>query len=150
MSKTVTSVAPPQEPPLVIDESILSTLEDLAQSAAGRMPDLATRLLHEIGRANVLPSGKMPPDVVNIGSHVAFRDETTGKEQEVVLVLPAQADIAYGRISVLTPIGVALLGLRKGASISWDTRGGETRRLTVLSVTPPRDDDGGAPPPMAA
>jgi regulator of nucleoside diphosphate kinase len=82
----------------------------------------------------VLPSAEMPGDVVNIGSEVSFRDEVRGREQTVTVVLPADADIAKGRVSVLTPIGAALIGLRAGASIGWETREGEERRLTVLAV----------------
>jgi regulator of nucleoside diphosphate kinase len=78
----------------------------------------------------------MPPNVVTIGNAATYRDETTGREQTVTLVLPGEADIALGRVSVLTPIGVALLGLAEGASLSWDTRQGETRRLTVTHVVP--------------
>ena len=52
----------------------------------------------------------------------------------MTLVYPAQADISQGKISVLTPVGTALIGLRAGHSITWDTRTGETRRLTVLKV----------------
>ena len=91
----------------------------------------------EVARATVVPSGEMPADIVNIGSEVAFRDETTGRERTVTVVMPPDADIARGRVSVLTPIGAALIGLRTGASISWETRDGEERRLTVLRVSRP-------------
>ena len=57
-------------------------------------------------------------------------------EQTVTLVLPQQADIAQGRASILTPIGVALIGLKEGSSFSWETRDGQTRRLTVVRVSP--------------
>jgi regulator of nucleoside diphosphate kinase len=91
--------------------------------------------MREVARATVLPSGEMPGDVVNIGSEVRFRDEATGREQTVTVALPPDADIARGRVSVLTPIGAALIGLAAGASIGWETRDGEARRLTVLAVT---------------
>jgi regulator of nucleoside diphosphate kinase len=76
----------------------------------------------------------MPGDVINIGSQVRFRDEVTGREQAVTIVLPPEANIAAGRVSVLTPIGAALIGLRTGAAIGWETRDGEERRLKVLAV----------------
>ena len=50
------------------------------------------------------------------------------------LVYPNQADISQDKISVLTPIGTALIGLRVGSSITWETRTGEFKRLTVLEV----------------
>jgi regulator of nucleoside diphosphate kinase len=61
----------------------------------------------------------------------------------VTLVYPAEADIAEGRISVLTPVGTALIGLRAGQSITWRTRDGRKQVLTVLRVTPPVADDPG-------
>jgi regulator of nucleoside diphosphate kinase len=50
------------------------------------------------------------------------------------LVFPGQADIAAGKISILTPIGAALIGLSQGQSIDWKTRDGRSRQLTILSV----------------
>src|SRR5690606_40151451 len=93
--------------------------------------------IYEIDRADIRPSGKVPPKVVNIGSLVTFRDEASGKEQTVTLVLPQEADIAQQRVSVLTPIGAALIGLAEGASITWETRNGETRRLKITKVQAP-------------
>jgi regulator of nucleoside diphosphate kinase len=58
--------------------------------------------------------------------------------QTVTLVLPGEADIAERKVSVLTPIGAALIGLAQGASIDWETRDGESRELTVLQVATPR------------
>ncbi|WP_287883599.1 MULTISPECIES: nucleoside diphosphate kinase regulator [Paracoccus] len=121
-------------PPVTIASDTLDRLERLAEAAMARNPELADRLLAELARARVLPPARMPADVAGIGSAVTFRDETTGREQTVVLVWPEDADIAAARASVLTPIGVALIGLRAGARFTWETRAGETRELTVLSV----------------
>ncbi|WP_323033688.1 nucleoside diphosphate kinase regulator [Paracoccus sp. (in: a-proteobacteria)] len=121
-------------PPVTITSDTLDRLERLAGGSLARNPDLADRLLTELARARVLAPERMPADVAAIGSAVTFRDETMGREQTVVLVWPEDADIAAGRASVLTPIGVALIGLRAGARFTWDTRAGETRELTVLTV----------------
>jgi regulator of nucleoside diphosphate kinase len=123
-------------PRIVIDRAHLDRLEALASSAARRTPALADQLLEELDRAEIVGSAEMPPDVVTIGNAATYRDETTGREQTVTLALPGEADIALGRISVLTPIGVALLGLAEGAAFPWETRQGETRRLTVTRVAP--------------
>jgi regulator of nucleoside diphosphate kinase len=126
-------------PLVVLDIAQADHLEALAAGAMRRAPGLADRLLTEIARAVIVPNGDLPPDVVAIGREVSYRDETTGREQTVILVLPQDADIARNRASVLTPIGVALIGLREGASFSWETRSGEPRRLTVTRVaSPPR------------
>ncbi|MFO1210659.1 MAG: nucleoside diphosphate kinase regulator [Amaricoccus sp.] len=124
-----------QEPPIVLDAAFSDRLEALAAVAMrGPAAELGDRLMREVARATVLPPGEVPGDVVNIGSEVDFRDDVTGRAQTVVVVLPEAADIAARRISVLTPIGAALIGLRAGASIGWETRDGEERRLTVLAV----------------
>ena len=123
------------EPPIVLDAAWSEKLEHLAAVAMrGPAAELGDRLMREVARATVMPSAEMPGDVVNFGSEVSFRDEVTGREQTVTIVLPEAADIGKGRVSVLTPIGAALIGLKAGASIGWETREGEERRLTVLEV----------------
>jgi regulator of nucleoside diphosphate kinase len=72
-----------------------------------------------------------------MNSEVEFRDDTTGKVQRVTLVYPEEADISQRKISVLTPIGTALIGLPSGGSITWETPSGEVRQMTVLSVRQP-------------
>ncbi|HET9069949.1 MAG TPA: nucleoside diphosphate kinase regulator [Amaricoccus sp.] len=137
MSATVTPESS-LEPPIVLDAAYSERLEALAATMMrGPAAELGDRLMREVARATVLPSAEMPGDVVNIGSEVSFRDEVTGREQTVTIVLPADANIAAGRVSVLTPIGAALIGLKAGASIGWETREGEERRLTVLGVARP-------------
>lgn len=130
---------PGRSPKIVIDAGELSHLEGLAEGAMQRNPALANRLFDEIGRARIVASGKMPADVVTIGSTVTYRDETTGQDKSVMLVYPEDADISRQRISVMTPIGVALLGLTEGAAFFWDTRNNQRRTLTVISVEQPSD-----------
>jgi regulator of nucleoside diphosphate kinase len=69
-----------------------------------------------------------------MGCEVEFRDESTGRVQKVTLVDPSEANIEQGKVSVLTPVGTALIGLRTGASITWETRNGQLKRLTVMKV----------------
>jgi regulator of nucleoside diphosphate kinase len=123
-----------RDPPIIIDADYFERLRGLALAAIDRNPEVGDRLLQEIERAEVLPSAEMPSHVVNVGSAVTFRDNTTGRVQTVILVMPKEANIAERRVSVLTPIGAALIGLAEGASIDWVTRDGETRELTVLEV----------------
>ena len=135
------------DPPVVLDATFVGSLHSLALAAMARSPDVADRLLTELERATVLPSSDVPPTVVNIGSEVTFRDEATGREQTVILVLPTEADISERRVSVVTPIGAALIGLAEGASIGWETRDGESRRLTIVRVIPPSGGSNGAGTP---
>ena len=125
-----------QRPQITIAQETVDHLEALVEGAAARMPELADRLLDELSRAPILPAARIPADVVGIGSRVTWRDETTGQEQTATLVWPEEADIDAGRASVLTPIGVALIGLKAGSRFQWETRGGESRNLTVLAVVP--------------
>lgn len=126
----------PAPPRITIAADLLDHLEALASGAMTRQPDLADRLLTELARARIVQPAQMPADVVSIGNRVTYRDESNGREQVVTLVFPEDADIDAGRVSVMTPIGVALLGLQAGARFSWETRGGEMRDLTVVSVAP--------------
>lgn len=126
----------PAAPRIFINEDHVEHLEKIAEGALKRSPDLADRLLTELSRAQRVAAAKVPADVVTIGNFATYRDETTGKERTVTLVFPEDADISAGRISVMTPIGVALLGLREGATFDWETTTGETRQLTVIAVTP--------------
>lgn len=79
----------------------------------------------------------LPPDAVRLGSLVEFVDERSGRRQLVEIVLPGEANIAAGKISVRTPVGVALLGLRAKSEIHWPDIHGQLRCLRVLSVTQP-------------
>ncbi len=113
-------------------------LSILARAAENTMPDVAAVLTEELDRAHVLAKGRHPEHTVCMGCEVEFRDDTTGKVQTVTLVYPDEADISKGKISVLTPIGTALIGLRAGHSITWETRTGDLRTLTVLQVREPQ------------
>ncbi|ALA17594.1 MULTISPECIES: nucleoside diphosphate kinase regulator [Chelatococcus] len=131
---TVSSRRTLRRPPITVSQEDFDRLYALAEAAADRQPEVAENLLGELDRAKVLPAGKLRSAVVAMGSRVTFEDEVTGKVQTVELVYPGEADIAAGRISILTPIGVALIGLAAGQSISWETRGGERRQLKVHAV----------------
>ena len=120
----------------VIDATLVERLDSLAGAAVARLPEAAYPLVNKISAAKLVPPARLPADVVTIGSEVAYRDELSGRAVRVRLVWPEQADISRGRVSVLTPVGVALLGLSAGDRFRWITRGGEERALTVLEVAP--------------
>lgn len=121
-------------PPIAIGADHFARLAALSSMASGPMAEVCEYLREELERAHVLPADKLRPDIVSFGSKVKFRDEQAGKVQEVVLVYPHDADIARRRVSVLTPVGAALLGLSVNQTISFRTRSGERRELTVLKV----------------
>ena len=122
------------KPPIAIDSNHFARRFALSSLTNGSMTEVCEDLREELDRARVLPAEKLRPDIVSLGSQVEFRDEQTGKSQEVILVYPLHADIARRRVSVLTPVGAALLGLSVNQTISFRTRTGERRELTVLKV----------------
>jgi regulator of nucleoside diphosphate kinase len=124
------------KPFIIISTADQLRLTDVAMSALNQAPEVAQELLSEIERATVVPTHAVPTNVVQMGSTVEFTTEE-GASRRVTLVFPGQADIAAARISVVTPIGAALIGLSEGQSIVWMTRDGRERRLTVLAVEPP-------------
>ena len=85
----------------------------------------------ELDRAVVVSSEAVPPDVVTMNARVVYSDETSGVQRVVTIVFPGEADAADGRVSVLSPIGTALLGLSVGQAIDWDFPDGSRRRLRV-------------------
>ncbi|HEY8518568.1 MAG TPA: nucleoside diphosphate kinase regulator [Gammaproteobacteria bacterium] len=136
------NVAPrqPTKPPLIIDQGHYERLVALANRAMKETPELAANLLEEVERADLRPSHLMPPEVVTINSIVTFRDEDSGREETVQVVLPQDANIDARRVSVLTPVGAALLGLTQGQTIDWEVLPGRVRRITVVNVEqPPKD-----------
>jgi regulator of nucleoside diphosphate kinase len=124
-------------PPITLIEPDVAPLRALASAAVDTFPQTAEFLANEVERAEVVASSVRRPGLVVMGSRLEFRDDTTGQVRRVTLVYPDEADIDAGRISVLTPIGAALIGLSVGQSIEWQTPSGGTRSLTVLAVDGP-------------
>ena len=111
------------KPVIILSAEDYKRLSALAYAAGKRTRDLAEILAQEIERARVLKEGENSPNTVCMNSEVEFRDEKTGKVQNVTLVYPEDADISQRKISILTPVGTALIGLRNGDSISWNPEG---------------------------
>ncbi len=137
----VSNSASTRLPKIHLDKTLVGRLEALAASVMRRSPEVGERLIDEIARAKLVAPNKMRDDVVTIGSVVTYRDLDMAREHTVSVVYPENANIEEGLISVLTPVGVALLGLSPGATISWVTRDDETRQLEVLEVRPPSTRD---------
>jgi regulator of nucleoside diphosphate kinase len=121
------------KPKLVIGDVDHRNLISLAVAMEKRMPEVSEALLEELDRAKVVPQQNVPAHAIRMGSTVRFQTSGAG-ERQVTLVLPGEADIDAGRISVMTPIGAALIGLSTGQSIRWRARDGREQELTVLAV----------------
>ncbi|PWG03048.1 nucleoside diphosphate kinase regulator [Sphingosinicella humi] len=136
MQQTAAS-ASSERPPIHLIDADYDLIAGLALSIERRSPELSKMLLDEIDRAEIYARDELPDDVVTIGSEVEFVETATGATRRVRLVLPAEADIENDRVSILTPIGAGLIGLRKGQSIDWPCPSGRPRVLQILNVTRP-------------
>lgn len=123
---------------IYITEPELQRLRDLVeQHTEGRDGAAAERLGAELDRAIAVAPERLPADVVTIDSRVTFEDERSGAVREVVIVYPSAANASAGRISVLAPIGAALIGLRIGDAIDWPLPDGRWAEIRILAVAQP-------------
>ena len=122
-------------PPIVIATDEARRLNALANSNMTLFPREAFFLAREMNRANVVPDNADLRGVVHMGSQVRYCDHKTGDVRDVVLVYPHEAQIALSRLSVLTSVGAALIGLSVGQTIEFQTPAHQTRSLTVLGVS---------------
>lgn len=109
-------------------------LEALLDTPALSDSPAAAKLRAELDRADIVEPTDMPADVVSMNSAAECVDESNGKQHTLTLVYPKDADADAGRISVLAPVGSALLGLRVGQSIDWPGQGGQVHRLKVTAI----------------
>ena len=127
-----------KRPPIILCEADRDRLRALIRNFAGtRYEDEAENLSGEVERAEIVAADALPSDVITLHSTVRFIDRSTQKERDVTLVLPSEADAVGGRVSVIAPVGAALLGLRSGQSIEWDLPNGKTTELVVCAVAQP-------------
>jgi regulator of nucleoside diphosphate kinase len=97
-----------------VDHKRLTALIDSAISGPGGGEDYLAALEGELDRARVLPPGEVPTDVVTMNSTVRLRDLASDEAVTYTLVYPGRADITEGRLSVLAPVGTAIIGQREG------------------------------------
>jgi regulator of nucleoside diphosphate kinase len=125
-----------KRPDIVVHQEDHEQLIELALKALGQSPGAAT-LLEEMERAKVVESDALPPNVLAMNDAAEF--EYDGQTyRDFHLVWPNCADFVNGRISVLTPVGAALIGLSEGSSMWWPGQQGRVHRLTLNKVTPHR------------
>lgn len=127
--------AEPLLPPITVTADDMRRLSALADSSETVFPRVAHFLAREMERASQVGDACCLNGTVRMGSQVRYCDDKTGEVRDVVLVYPHEADITLRRISVLTPVGAALIGLSVGQTIKFKTPGHQTRSLTVLGVS---------------
>lgn len=125
-----------RKPNIRISKSDYARLSALANTVAARNPEAADELFAELERARIVSDGWVSAGTVRMGSIVTFKPDT-GDRKTVTLVFPGDADISEGKVSILTPIGTALIGLSAGQSIMWTARDGRRHELLVLDVSQP-------------
>jgi regulator of nucleoside diphosphate kinase len=128
-------------PQIYLTQADLDRLLKLVDAQRGKSAEM---LESELLRAQVVPRDEIPSDVVTMNSRVVFKNETTGEQREVTLVYPGSADIDAGRISVLVPVGAALLGMRVGQTIDWELPSGKKQTYRIVDV-PFQPEAAGAP-----
>lgn len=124
---------PGDRPCIFVCRTDLEQLERLLPEVSEARTEASALLAEELERAQICEPAEMPARVVRLGSKVRFRDLESGRERTISVVAPDAADSSLGRISILTPIGAALLGLPEEQTFCWRAAGGE-RSIQVLEV----------------
>ncbi|MDD5454999.1 MAG: nucleoside diphosphate kinase regulator [Candidatus Ratteibacteria bacterium] len=110
-------------------EELISVADEFGKESHQNLADLKM----ELSRAKLISSQKIPPDVVTMNSKVALSDIDTSKKMTYTLVFPKESDIDEGKISVLAPLGTAMLGYRVGDIIEWQVPSGK-RRIKIEKI----------------
>lgn len=127
-------------PPIILTKNEEAALTNIVTSLLARNPFnlVARTLLAELERANVIAEHEIPPTVVRMNCVVEFQIDRVDI-RKCKLVFPGNADIGKGYLSILSPIGTALIGLAVGQNIRWSGHDGRSHQLTVLAVEPPAE-----------
>ena len=125
---------PSERPAITISTQDADRLDKLLASMANADFFGRAELEAELTNANVVEQKDVPPTVVTMNSTVRFTMEATGKEFELTLVYPKDSDASGKTISVLSPVGSALLGLSQGDEIEWPKPGGGLIKVRVKEV----------------
>ena len=121
-------------PTIIINELDAERIDRLLEKPEFASLPVANTLNEELDRAQMCTPETMPQDVVTMNSQVKFRNLTTGEELTRTLVYPTQMTDSSTQLSVLAPVGAALLGLRAGDTIHWELPGGASTHLEVLEL----------------
>lgn len=122
------------KPEIVISSLDAERLEKLLASLPGNAFPGRDALEAELDRAEVVAPKDVPPTVVTMNSTVRFKVESSNEELCLTLVYPKDADAGGEKISILAPVGSALLGLFQGDEIEWPKPGGGTMRVRIEEV----------------
>jgi regulator of nucleoside diphosphate kinase len=132
-----------KKPEITLSRLDAERLERMLDSLDGKPFPGRLELEQEIARAHVVEPAQVPPTVVTMNSTVRFKVESSDAEFSLTLVYPRDADGSNEKISILAPVGSALLGLNEGDEITWPAPGGGVTRVRIIEVTyqPERSGD---------
>lgn len=118
------------------EQPVLICEEDYRQlkQYAGAEADNEMSLAHELGRATIVKDDALPPDVIRLNSKVTIEEVQSKKKSAFKIVMPHFADISKRKISILTPMAAALIGFKKGSTVSWKMPAG-VKAFKILEVT---------------
>ena len=122
-------------PPITISVTDYDRLSRIAVAGVhSQRYTTAEMLADELDRAMIAVPGAIRPDIVTMHSEVEYQDDVTGQIRRITLVYPGEEDSDAGRVSVLTAVGAALIGLSEGQSMEWQGPTGGWRKITVRRV----------------
>ena len=132
-----------KKPEITLSRLDAERLEQMLDALDGKSFPGRLELEEEIARANVVEPAQVPPTVVTMNSSVRFKVASSDTEFSLTLVFPRDADGSNDRISILAPVGSALLGLTEGDEITWPAPGGGMMLVKIIEVTyqPERSGD---------
>lgn len=122
-----------ESPSLVISQEDFQKITAILSNARFEIAEL---LEEELSRAQLVPADQIPADTVSMGSQVTFVDLDRNEEYTTTLVYPHESEIQQHKVSILAPVGAALIGLRVGQTINWPLKNMKVRRLKVTAVFP--------------
>jgi regulator of nucleoside diphosphate kinase len=115
------------------DYALLISYLDHARRNSGIDRQNADELTEELKKATLVDNASFPPDVVGLNSKVRIKTDDKNEEMELMIVTPDKANIREKKISIMAPIGTALIGFRKGQKVKWKVPSGH-KTFTILNV----------------
>ncbi|MFG1494665.1 nucleoside diphosphate kinase regulator [Halobacteriovorax sp. ZH4_bin.1] len=119
---------------IFITEKDYMRLNNLLNSDYEDENNCLENLENEIERANIISDSEVPPDLVTMNSKIEYLDLTTKRSSTITISYPDNANYLEKNISILAPLGCALIGLREGQEILWDFPSGATKKLKIIKV----------------
>jgi regulator of nucleoside diphosphate kinase len=123
-----------EKPPIEVTTWDYRRLSGVVEAFQLRGSPLADFLAEELDRSELVEPSAVSPSVVTMHSCVTFVDHDSDQVRTMTLVYPGEEDSRQNKLSIVTPVGSALLGLRTGASMTFRTQNGRTKRLSVIEV----------------